>query len=828
MANLRSALWGPLLLPVAIVSAQGTPKTLAQYLPSLKSEGPVFALDAAKVRAAGDKQGLAAFDRQRVKVGAFVAIVPTEMVVVDDSFQNAGSLTDGLPAQTKLLYLLQSLTSEQWKRITGAGIGLSDLQGEQRAVFQSILPKRLGWRAYRLKKDGMDSDEVGKGEVPKKDLEAVKIRIFRDLSFDVNLADNVRARTTHDTYLYRGKPGDLFLEREGQFEEGADDFGLPARQAIPNVAKPSALKYDAKEFDALVTVPKNASVREVLAAVGPEIYADLRVADLKVTFTGGPVRTGDLLKALALGVTGTFRRVGAAYVLTSDSMGLGTRKLRYSLWWEDIRGRSLRLADEWRRKIGERVEQVGFDKGSPFTPNASMQAHLAVQDTARTDDWISSNDLSAPVRDYLNLINRHYPHQRIDTGKVRLTSQFRYGFVLPDGRTLRPEIQALGTRSEFAPRNGADGGPARVPPFSLPIAIGKSVPRLAIRAETPTLAKTAAGLAVARGFQELWIETDNPTVLPAAVEAGKKDELQVRLLIRPWSPKTGDPDRNLLGDTGAQMGPRLGALNLMKEMQRSFQPEPLDGYDRMTPFDPERTKVWGNYLSMAATPGLAGVVVASVHTLGYEGPSDRLTFYGTSRALQEARKFGYSEAQRLAFLRKHGIDPIDLVPTGLMTGPDLRQPFFLDDNLRGLPTIYDGRDVPHPGLQKAQTEWARFRSEAFQSALLKLLNDLGGTTSVIVSPLPSPETQLPTADEVLVYWDPNSPLPTINRQRTPALVLSPLATNPTPAQLYNVSWLLGREEIRTVVDLRQVPSGSWASLLDRVLAKPVSTGGQHP
>jgi hypothetical protein len=821
MVHFRFALLGASLFAISLAPAQEMPRTLAEYLPRLRGDGPVFALDAAKVRAQGDGKGLDAYRRQRMKVGGLLAIVPTEMVVVDDSVLNRGNLTDGLPAQTKLLYLLQSLNSQQWRQIAGKGIGVGDLQGEQQDVFLSILPKRLAWRAYRVKKDGLDSEEVGKGAVLDKELSAVKIRIFRDLAFDLNLGADPQAFTTHSSSTYRGKPGDSFWERDGQFEESND--GANVRQVLPNVAKPSAVKYDAGKYDALVTVPKNATVREVLAAVGGEFYADLRVADLKVTCTADQVRTGDLLKALALGVTGTYRRVGPAYVLTSDPIGLGTRKLHFSLWWEERWNRSHQIGGEWRRKIGERMDQAVYEKGSPFEPNAAMQAHLSVQDSSRGQEWIAANDLTPPVREYLSLINRQFPRQRIDTGKTRITSQFRYGFVLPDGRELRPEIPSLGSRMEFGPRAAAPVRPPTEPPaVSLPIRFGKSIPRLTVRAETPALARMAAELAFARGFEELWVETQNPAALAAAIEIGQKQGRPVRLLLRPWGAKTDDPDRNLLGDTGSQLAPRLTALDLWKEMQATIRTQPLDDFDRMAPYDPERSKAWEAYVAMAKMPGLAGVIVSGTHTQGYEAPIDREVFYlyGNSAALAVARNFGYSDAQRLAFLRKHGMDPIDIVPTGLKAGPDLRQPFFLDDGLRGTTTVYDGRDVPHPGVKKAKKDWALFRSEAFSSSMLKLLNDMGATTSVIVSPLANSENPLPRGEEVFVYWDVNKPIPLIDRQRMPALVLAPLGANPTASQIHTLHFYLQREEIRTSVDLRGVAPGAWASVLDRFLAKP--------
>lgn len=818
----RLALMGALLLIAPLAHAQA--KTLADFLPTLKEQGPLIAIDAANLRPAKDKTGLPAYSRQKIKVGDLTAIVPTEMVVIDDSFRNPGSLTDGLPTETKLLYLLQSLTPEQWKRANGSGIGLSDLQGEQKDVFRSLLPKRVAWNTYRVKKDGIALEEVGKGEVPEDKLLDVRVRLTRSLEIETNLEDQA-SYTNHTTDLFRGKPGDLYLSREGQFEEG-DTYGLEVKQRVPNVLKTAHLPYPDAAFEPLVDLKGTHTLREALAAIGQatgqEIHADLRVADLKVTLLNGPARARDLLKALALGVTGTYRRVGPAYVLSSDLMGHGTRKLRFALWWEDMRQRTHRLSEEWRKKIGDRADRVQFGGTDPFAPNASMQAHLAIQDETPNRDKISANELSPALRDYLNQINRHYPHQRIDTSKVRLESQLRFGFVLPDGRPLNLEYQPLGQRSQFETR---PVHPRPEPPkIGLPIPLPeKVVPRLAIRTEAPAVAKSAVDFAHARGFRELWIETRSPAALAAALEAGKKHSLPIRLLLRPWNAPTPDLDRTILGDAGSQVATRLGDLDLWKTTTTYRPNESLVGTDRITPGDPSLPALWASYQTLAATPGIAGVVISEAVTPGYESPEKPPM--GFSRAIAEARIFGYAANQRLAFLRRYGMDPVDIVGEDLMVGPDLRQPFFLDDELRGLPTTYDGRDVPNPKVALAHQQWREFRYKQANDAILTLLNDLAKAAPVAVSVLPARGQSAPFEGEILAPWKPGSPIPTLNALvppipgADPVTALTPFPKDPTDAQISGLFWLLKNDLLAPTLDLRNQAPGTWATLLDRWIKK---------
>jgi hypothetical protein len=83
---------------------------------------------------------------------------------------------------------------------------------------------------------------------------------------------------------------------------------------------------------------------------------------------------------------------------------------------------------------------------------------------------------------------------------------------------------------------------------------------------------------------------------------------------------------------------------------------------------------------------------------------------------------GYTPEMRLAFLREEGVDPIDLGVRDLRSGGDLRQPFFLDDGLRGDSTVYDGTDNPAAGFPELLAKWDAYRAErslAFAKALFE-------------------------------------------------------------------------------------------------------------
>jgi hypothetical protein len=101
----------------------------------------------------------------------------------------------------------------------------------------------------------------------------------------------------------------------------------------PNYAKPSDMNWKAPFFTAPVYVTNLKSVDQMVDVLAKathlELYADTSyggesvyiAGDLKATQTAG-----SLMQALALCVSGTWRKVGPAYVLTNDLAGFGARQ----------------------------------------------------------------------------------------------------------------------------------------------------------------------------------------------------------------------------------------------------------------------------------------------------------------------------------------------------------------------------------------------------------------------------------------------------------------------------------------------------------------------
>lgn len=134
--------------------------TLADYLASHPiPNGLAVGAEAKTAKGAGTT--LEDFGRKAVKIGGITAIVPLEMVRFDDSLRKAPNLFDGLRRDSKVLYLISTLTPQQWKTAAGKGIGAGDLTGEARAVFLSLLPKPMKWTKHRVDASRHPGEKTG-------------------------------------------------------------------------------------------------------------------------------------------------------------------------------------------------------------------------------------------------------------------------------------------------------------------------------------------------------------------------------------------------------------------------------------------------------------------------------------------------------------------------------------------------------------------------------------------------------------------------------------------------------------------------------------------
>ena len=189
--------------------------TLGDYVQRMKWDpakaGPLIVVDPEHVAADHGASNLDAFHRKLFTVGKLSAIGPTEMVLIDESFKE-GNLFDGISMKDKVIYLLSLLSPEQVDLATSNGISKADLQGEQIAVFNSLLPRPFSWNVRTLDANGNLGDPVDQGVLPDDQRDAVRLKIQSGLVFHVFLQNQPGAYSTFDSTMAPQKPGDKILD----------------------------------------------------------------------------------------------------------------------------------------------------------------------------------------------------------------------------------------------------------------------------------------------------------------------------------------------------------------------------------------------------------------------------------------------------------------------------------------------------------------------------------------------------------------------------------------------------------------------------------------
>jgi hypothetical protein len=721
---------------------------------NVAKNGPMLVVEPERTVAIQEGSGWPAFGRKRVTIRGLTAIVPTQMTLVMED-PPEGNLVDGLPRQAKVIYLLTKLTPAQVRTISTRGIGREDLSGEARAVFDSILPNPFGWTRYHVgpnRQVQMRVQERDKGVLSDADRAKVRLRVQQRITLYGTPMGRESGRSAFATHREATAKGEFGYRRDESAErQRAEHFGVPLRTVVENRLKPSQLAYRDRAYDAVVGVPANATIAELLklirAATGKEILSDLRVSDRRVTFFGSQARAGDLLEALAFAVTGTYRRIQDSYVLTSDLIGMGTRYARLGLWVNELNHKTREWQDTLMASLAERDIQsfVTFDADSPLSPPPAVQDRIRSMREGFESEPFDPSELGPELHSFFKRSTERYPASRaIDATKVRVGSTLVFSFVLPNGAALLDETTPLGDASNFRVGHRiVRQRPLIVPEQVLPL--GDKY-RLIAKAATAAEAKTAAEFAKRRGFGELWLETESADALRAGMEGG----LPVRLALRPWrtAKASGEVDQTLLGDTGPALAKRSAASGGWQSYLQNVPEARLTADHRLVPGSAAQRAAWEAYERLMKTPGLAGSVLLDPVSMGYQ--TSRVGSVAMAREFQEMIGFGYSPSLRLRFLREKGIDPIDTASPLPSLTANLQQPFFLD-HVQGGPTVgMYMYDAPPRAMGSARVEWDQFRADLAKAALEDLYPRLAPASLLV-----------PSNQRGLIPYDSTRPTPDI-------------------------------------------------------------------
>jgi len=743
-----------------------TGESLANYLSKhpwdVASRGPMLVVNPVIVRSTTTESGLRAFGRKEFNLGSLTVIAPTEMVIIDAAFKDPANLYDGLPRTAKIYYLMTMLDADQWKIACSSGIGLGNLRQDQRAVFRSILPSVFTYESGLV---GKGNSVVPKpGEPPTITLTTdeetgVRLHFFQDIELGVKMQDGGFSAVSPQLGD-RKREGAPYLRRSDvAAEDRTSLFGVQIRKVLENRLKPSDLNYKLKALDVVVNLSKTVTLddfcRSIGASCGLKLIPDVRIGDFIATCYGPTARAGDVLQALALSVTGTFRKVADSYVLTSDLEGIGAKRLKVDTWKSDLTLQTGERTEEWKRLIGSAggSRSIGFPTDSPLRINDSMAKFMSGDQENDGSKTMPANQLPPEWQAILIEGATHFGN-----GQVRKDVVFPYGetfwnFVLPDGRPLEWE-ESLGQTKDLTQREGsANDHMSKTVVKPIHIRNG-TASALLVKTDDPAIASKLSGLAVSHGFEEIWLQTWKLQCLQEAVAAAKALHLRVRLAIRPWEipagSKTGDLDRTVLGDSSTQAENFFEGTASWQSASHSWGLTPIANGPLLAPDSPLLLQVWRGLIELSKTDGLDGVVLCDTEPHGYEPRSINLEF-GMSYYLLD---LGYTQSLRGRFLEDNKVDPVDIVDKRLLRNDfklDLGLPFFGD------PT-YGGMDLPSGTLEK----WTTLRAGANRQSVTKFVSQLSG--EILFQPRHNLHESIALGGVQVVPWVDRKSLPTSNYQ----------------------------------------------------------------
>jgi hypothetical protein len=709
------------LLAYPALAQQGP--TLEQYLTQnpwdARTSGPMLVVDPL-IKPVNAEDGLSGYGRMETTVGGLAAIVPTTMVLLDDSFKEPPNLYDGLPRKSKILYLQSLLSADQWKTACSQGIGLGDLTPDQQAVFRSILPPTFTYTETALDENGhFDQSNGGPTQTTLTSQEeaGVKLHFFKSIMLGVRLVGGGSSGTVPQTWDEIPQ-GTKVRYRSDSAEDKETVYGIRIRQVVANKSKPSDLNYAGKNLNPPLSLPAKTSVADLCASLrtvtGLGIVPDVRLRRLTVETAGQSARSGDVLQALALGVSGAYRKVGSEYLLTYDREGIGTKRLRIECWKTELDYETRERAEAWKRAIGKAggYRYTQYKPNSPFTANDAMTQFMA-GDHNQGDSVMPASDLPAAWMSLLNASKVHFAPNSLRTDVAEPEEDVQWQFRLPDGRDLQAESGSTKMNELKYPtpedrdyRSRSTVKPSQVPGGSS---------GLMVKTNDPDEVAPLVLVAKQHSFGELWLETSNPDVVKSAVGG----DLPVRLVIKPWRKENGK-DETLLDES-------YSASLKFRESETSFQESrewrglgAVEFPNMTDPTDPSLGNIWSAYRSLASTPGLAGTVLCETEPSGYEPTVED----AEDAPIQQAfiLDLGYTPPLRQKLIDSAGVDPVDIVdvrPRDLYQ-MHLALPYFGDPMGFGM-----GRaDLNQPS--GAFEAWLKIRSDANRDAITGFANSLPG------------------------------------------------------------------------------------------------------
>jgi len=572
-----------------------------------------------------------------------------------------------------------------------------------------------------------------------------------EFTFDTPGGASIGVRTSDEGFATTGADKLVGGRSDIVLAPGGGQIQRYLRAETPNALKDGDLRWTRPDLDRPVPLQGLKTVDELVARVSAathlELYADAHYGALPVLLVGDlkkPQPAGDVMRALAVCVCGAWRQVGPAYVLTDDVQGLGARQ------------KFLReMVQTWSNRLSKAGEEVGghlrdldwthalrFPAGDVGALTPSQVDGLGKGKYYGTLPWKA---LPAPLQAALRgQLTRHFEGDNMasfeQAGKsiaqglkpdapAGVSLNLQLAVSLPDTGAM-----ALGAAYRVQmPREGS--GLSLAPAQANSISVDKPLRGVLCAPRTAEEARAVVARLPKMGLNTLFVdvftngrtyfpngalppETDQAgAVLQATLDAARPLHMPVYAVLdalcwrkdgasahpKLW-PVGYSEDLTISGEAPDHSIQRqIEARSLRADFERDYEMEEKGNQGWASPLDPAVRALLPRLVrALAASKGIAGVVFQDTAAPGYLG--------GAQEYDEEGIALGYAPANRLAYLRTHRADPVDLSPGY--------------DNLSlWLPT--DGFqaqfEVSIPGFQSfsggTRDEWAALRGDADKSLL---------------------------------------------------------------------------------------------------------------
>ena len=661
------------------------------------------------------------FNRASQSFGSVTALAPPTMVVLNTA-PGEPNIYAGMPPLDAFTLLLATLSETQWSALTSvSGLGVSDLNASQQQIFASLISpggKLLVRPQYAA---GEEWDEKDQRDLTDQ-LPQAHLRLGQTVA--LSLPPKEDPNSSYGDALIPPPPGAPrqyeIAERDNYGGSAVKDYGADVRAEVPNVPKRGQLDFSSASLKMEIPLAGLKTVGDLVYRAGglthSELYADSRLEKKPLTLIGGPTApTGDLLRALAFCLCGTWRQVGPAYVLTDDIVGIGTRRQIWTEYEEDAnslrRGpvtaasnllytrhlpRELPWFDDPGKYTPDEIKSAGRQATNtedgflpelklPFAKLSPAQQDMAERGAAK---WNKEYTLQPVTTDGLVTVRPGLSTQllvpgvttpidlNLNHGGTEQLSVFQMPQEMADAQMKADEAEQLKAHPEYAAILTKMAARA---PASAVLASLKATPQRGAIVHPRTVKDVEADVAAAKtlGLNMLWLDvfsegtshlSSDRDILTEMLAKTKGTGIKVfplfDLLFWGQSPPSQTADLNVLGETSSQAAARwqqrkalLPAGQQLSEevMANSVVPD-WPGV-AVSPLAPDvQKKLVGLMKSVAARPGVAGLVWRDTETPGYgllPGGSD------TSSLL-----LGYQQDTRLEFLRRFHADPVDIYDVG--------------------------------------------------------------------------------------------------------------------------------------------------------------------